>query len=790
MPVPEAADGDLIQYPRARTPWAWLRDAVDGLAGADPGLNQLRMAMQAVLGVVAALGLAYVFVRLTGAMQLPVGSAPAPVLAAANRAMLILSMLLAAMVAMMSAFTVQDHTARSQLLSSLLLPVMMFTGLVLGLLVGSYHAASLAYLVVAMAVAVYVRRFGQRGFGAGMGVFFGAFLGFFLYADLALHNVGWIAADLAIGALASLLVRFAFFRPHAGRTLARMRRTQAARARRLLVLCIGVLAAADEVQVRALEERKRRQLVRINETTLMIDAQLAEVQPRTLLVEAQRHFDAELALSNCARFAVALATSCPSSAVRRRAADALSALLDNDPAAVSAAVAALRKAECDGHQATVLVSRMAASVEQYAAARARIGRPVGEGEIADAAYGDFTPAVGLVNNWLPGSVPVSAEASITRGRGLLDRATMPPHVRTTLQITIAGTLAVVAGDVLSGSRLYWAVLATFFSFVMATNSGEQLRRALFRIGGTAIGIVVGDLLVHLTGANVWASLAIILVSLFFGIYLIRLNYTFMVIAITVVLSQLYQQLEEFSWQLLVLRLAETAIGAGAVIITVLLIVPLRPQRVLTSAVLLWFTALRRLLEAVLGRLDRQREPLRPLVRAVDAAYAALVATATPLRRATFGRNSAQLIEILAVSSAARQYARSLAALVEEAEADGVALPQADNGQLRAAAEQLRTSAEAIEHRIATGEHGRYVRFSALVALALDDLRLRRSPMVEALSDLTSLDGALARLATALQMDVDDHDTGQPTGVVDVGDQHGERPRSQGLGPSREQLSGG
>ncbi len=297
-------------------------------------------------------------------------------------------------------------------------------------------------------------------------------------------------------------------------------------------------------------------------------------------------------------------------------------------------------------------------------------------------------------------MPVSAEASTTRGRGLLDRATMASHVRTTVQITVAGTLAVVAGNAVSGPRLYWAVLATFFAFVMATNSGEQLRRALFRIGGTAIGIVVGDLLVHLTGADVWSSLAIILVALFLGIYLIRLNYMFMVIAITVVISQLYEQLEEFSWQLLVLRLAETAIGAGAVILTVLLIVPLHPQRVLTTGVLRWFTALRSLLESAFGRLDGQREPLRPLVRDVDAAYAALVASATPLRSVTFGRNSTQLTEILVVSSAARQHARSLAAVVEKAEADGEVLPWADNRQLRAAAEQLRTAIEAIEHRIA------------------------------------------------------------------------------------------
>jgi hypothetical protein len=488
----------------------------------------------------------------------------------------------------------------------------------------------------------------------------------------------------------------------------------------------------------------------------MVEAQLAGTRPRTASVEAQRLFDAELALSDSARFATALAAGGAPSTVRRPAAAALSALLE-DPPAVSRAVTALRTVPCGELLSSVLVSRLAASLELYAEAHARLGRPV-RAEDAEAAGGTFTPAVELQNGWLPGSVPVSTEASTTWGRGLLDRVPMPPYIRATIQISVAGTLAVAVGDVVSGPRLYFAVLATFLSFLMATNSGEQARRALFRTGGTAIGIVVGDVLVHLTGGHVRSSLAIVLVAMFFGVYLIRLNYMFLVVAITVTISQLYVQLDVFSWQLLLLRLAETAIGSASVIVTVLVILPLRPQRVLTTGMLLWVTALRRLLEAVFGRLDGEHEPLRPLIRAVDAAYAELVATAAPLRWATFGHRSSRLTEVLSVSSAARQYARSLAALVERAEADGEVLPWADDAPLRPAAEQLRTSVDAIVHRLDTGENGRYVRSAALVALTLDGLRRQPTRFAFALKDLTMLDGALARLATALEMPVGDHDT--------------------------------
>jgi hypothetical protein len=83
------------------------------------------------------------------------------------------------------------------------------------------------------------------------------------------------------------------------------------------------------------------------------------------------------------------------------------------------------------------------------------------------------------------------------------------------------------------------------------------------------------------------------------------------------------------------------------------------------------------------------------------------------------------------------------------------------------AEQLRASSSAIEHRIETGEHGTYVRASALVELAAGHVRPRHGYLQHALRDLTLLDGALARLAGTLQMEIRDHDTTTDDAVVDV-----------------------
>ena len=772
-------DDVLTLGPRARSVRDYLREGVDQLASADPGLTQLRVALQAVLSIGLGVGFAYAFVKATGALQPKDG--PAAVVQAEDHALLIVGMLISAMVAMMAGFTVTDQTARGQLATTLFLPFPMLAAMTIGIALGPYRIVSLIWLVVLLATAVYVRRFGPRGVAAGLVMFNGGFLGFFLHAEIRPRDVGWLAALLGIGVLASLVVRFVLFRPNLARTLKRMRRSWDGRAKRMLTLSAAVLQAPDAERRRPWTERLARQQVRLNECTLMIDAQLVESVPDSADVEAQRLFDADLALSNIARFASALADRYADQELRWLAQSAIEAVLQGDEDAAQARAADLKAATSEDPRLTVVAHRLAGSTRNYLAARRELRAAIADR--ADREPTEFTPAVTLSGGWLPGSGPISTEASTTRGRGgRLDHATMPPYVRGTIQVAVAATIAIVVGNIVSGQRLYWAVLATFLAFMATTNSGEQVRKALFRVGGTAIGIIVGDVLVHVTGGHVWSSLLIVMIALFLGIYLVRVNYTFMAIGITVTLSQLYAQLDEFSWHLLLLRLGETAIGVGAVIVTVLLVVPLRPQRVLTTGVLLWFRALSALVNGALSQaldqslgepsvepsgepLRRERSSLRPEIRELDAAYAALEAAAAPLRRTMFGRNSAQLAEIRSVSSAARHYARSFAAGVQsirptESQHSNKSAPT-ESGQITAvpkiaaAADQLRESMAAIEHRISTGDHGTFTRSASLIEQAS---RTDEPRTALALRDLTLLDGTLARLATALQMTVADHDT--------------------------------
>jgi len=286
-------------------------------------------------------------------------------------------------------------------------------------------------------------------------------------------------------------------------------------------------------------------------------------------------------------------------------------------------------------------------------------------------------------------------------------------------------------------------------------------------------VVAGALLAQLVGDAVWLQIVVVLVSLFLGLYLFRINYTFMTIGITVMVSQLYVELDEFSNSLLLLRLAETAVGAGVAILTVLLVLPLRVGRVARVAARQQLEAFADLADRCLDRLADPDSAvgsdleLRAAARRMDVAYQALVAVVWPMRTPLFGSLAERVAGFLATASAARHYARNLLLDASTRYAD---LDKRATDSLAVARHQLAESVGAVTAALEpapaaadanTAEPARqYVRSASLferVADALPGQPLLSRPHL-ALRDLQLLDGALAEAARWADVPVTDLDT--------------------------------
>jgi hypothetical protein len=378
----------------------------------------------------------------------------------------------------------------------------------------------------------------------------------------------------------------------------------------------------------------------------------------------------------------------------------------------------------------------------------------------DGERDDFQPGVVLFGGWLPGSAAVSATASLESGARIGDRLRLAPSTRTAIQMGIAVSIAIVLGIQISSDRFYWAVIAVFITFMGTSNSGEQVMKACFRIAGTVVGIGIGSLLVDAVGHDVYPSIAVILISLFCGLCFVRTSYVFMVVGVTVVVAQLYEQLGEFSNSLLLLRLEETALGAAVAIVVVLTVLPLRTRRVLRVALRTYLQAVGQLGQhataCLLGNGLGIEKTLRTDARAVDVAYQALVATAYPLKRNLEGRVDETVAQALGLAGATRHYARNL--VVDVSGADPLRVDA--RHELERASVTFGVSVDAIVKSLSDGCDATYTRSAALfdrverrieeqdVVVGKDELALR---------DLMLIDAALAELAQAMGLAVNDCD---------------------------------
>jgi uncharacterized membrane protein YgaE (UPF0421/DUF939 family) len=728
------------------------------------------MALQAVASIAAILAAEALFVHLTHALQIQVPAgvslppAKAALIAVANHEFLVIAMMLGAMIGMMSSFGVADATARGQLVSMLLVPWPMIAAMALGIAIGPYRVAALVSFPVILAVGTYFRRFGPRGFMLGMLLFMGDFMGFFLHAALTLGDLGWLAAEIGVGLAVAMIIRFALFYPRQAKALRRTQRSYSARARKVTAVALELFD--DPAHSERAARRLQRRLTRLNEAALMIDAQLgdpsavADGSSGQLL--HQRLFDAELALANMARFAQAATRLDLPADLRADLRQALADVVGQDAAAARARAASIVERVRAGRAlqgsedraATVILRRFASSVISLCDS---LTDWISLGQAVEGS-GAFEPAVALApGGWLPGSAMVSASASGERA----SRFGMPPHIRTAIQIGIAVGAATVLGDVVSGRRFYWAVIAAFITFMGANNSAEQVRKALFRVAGTAVGIVIGSLLAHLVGHDAYWSLAVILVSLFFGFYLFRVNYAFMVVGITVMVSQMYVQLDEFSNSMMLLRLGETALGAAVAALVTIVVLPLRTRHVLRVAFADYLQAVRQMADhasrRLLGADDGTVTALRADARTVDAAYQALLATTLPLRRNLFGELDERTNDAMRMATASRYYCRNLVADVEAAGA----LDAGTRLDLKQASATLDESLETAGAAATGSRNGTYTRSSALFDQA--ERRLENGgglagPGQLAIRDLKLVDGAMAGLAAIMGLSLASYDT--------------------------------
>ncbi|MEY9810424.1 FUSC family protein [Streptomyces albogriseolus] len=640
----------------------WLRDH---LAASDPGLLRLTAGLRTV-GAIA----------LTLAVLAPTGAE-------------ITHLVAGAMTSMAATFAIRERRRGAQAVTLALgLPVALVS-VSLGALLSERVVVGDVFAVALVFCAVYGRRFGDRGMTLGLIGFQMYFVSLFVGATPGQLPALW--AVMTVGFACSALVRFAVVPVTPAGLLARLRQAFQVRLARLVSAQIALLDAGPDEADKALEE-VREGTARLHETALMIQSRLEEGTPDepTARLVQRRVADAEIAAERLGLLLL--------SARSAERADTLTLHLPGAPApevgrlpGPEEATALLRR---DLRALRALVLRTGRAGAGVAQVRNRLlgyrdeeNLPAGSAPVRDVfrGIGEAARAVMGLRIALDGPQDESDDSPATaRSREELDaedaaidaeeaeeaeeaKGLQRPTTRAAVQVSVGSALAIAGGELLSTDRWYWAVLTCWIVFINTASTGEILVKGYRRLLGTVFGVVAGILLAGLVGGNTVLAFALVLALIFAMFYTAPLSYTLMSFFVTAMLGLLYTLLHTYSWEVLVLRVEETALGAVCGVVAAALVLPVRTDRRTNELLVTVLERLSDVTDAAVAQLsggpaDELLDKARELDQALGdlrSATKPLTHPVTPLRaRRTTARYVVALLETCAY------HARSLAATAQ------------------------------------------------------------------------------------------------------------------------------
>ncbi|WP_394428403.1 FUSC family protein [Streptomyces sp. SGAir0957] len=651
VPTPRTAAADLAPRRVAgpRRGWDWV-------LAADPGLGQLQAGWRSLVAMVTSLAVGHV---MAGALHIPD----------------MIGMMVAGMMGLMSAFAVAENTWDRLARAILWMPFPYSAVLWLCASLNGQRTAQMVLMISALALTFFLARFGPMALLTGMMLFNGLMVG--MLAGIPAALVGKAFTVALVSAAAVLATRLLLCYPMPREDLLRTQRAFVVEARRVADAAVDALDpdADPERAVRRMD----RALRRLNITTVTIDGRLAQPEVAADPAAAEllhRHlFDAELALRGIGQATTELTRRPVPEPLREALAVGLVLARDTPlgqaeglrPVAAriqDGAEAVLRDpaAPADHVEAAVLTRRIGHLLDTLADSL-RNWLTLGHTTSTSAADVPFQPTVALENDRLPGSAGparrVLAAGSETGWRRVV------PFIRVPAHAAVAAAVVCPIADAIDPHRFYWGLVGVMITLFGTNTTHERLRKFGHRMVGTAVGAVLGIVVLHLIGRDhVYATLAVIVAGLTFGAWGMQRAYACWVVGLVVALVQLYALTTPDSGMnhLLGERLLDNGIGVLVATACAALIFPLSRRTVVKEAERGYVDALAQVVIQVEQRWSRPDEPvrLRGAARAVDAALSQVRSVVRPLVRMPLGVRGPAAEHRAALLATATGHARALA----------------------------------------------------------------------------------------------------------------------------------
>ncbi len=137
-----------------------------------------------------------------------------------------------------------------------------------------------------------------------------------------------------------------------------------------------------------------------------------------------------------------------------------------------------------------------------------------------------------------------------------------PSTRKAIQALVAGSLAIMVGEIIAPAQPYWVLLTTFIIQIGTESVGRTYVKAFQRSVGTVIGALLGFGAAKLVSGNSELEVFLLFVVLFLAFYFFAVSYTMMSLFITMLIAFMYDLLlGGISIQLMEARVIDTIAGA-------------------------------------------------------------------------------------------------------------------------------------------------------------------------------------------------------------------------------------
>lgn len=195
-------------------------------------------------------------------------------------------------------------------------------------------------------------------------------------------------------------------------------------------------------------------------------------------------------------------------------------------------------------------------------------------------------------------------------------ASVPPAApaaawRPALQTAAASALAIACSELILPNRWYWAAFAAFVMFRETRSRRESVAKGIAFVSGTSAGLVAGLLLATLLSGHELASLVAIVIAVFLAFQANLIAYGVMVFWITVILGLMFGMMGYFTFDVLLTRLEESAIGVASGALVACLVLVQRERDVTEEAATAFLRALRELMTSAAAALI-EGKPARDL----------------------------------------------------------------------------------------------------------------------------------------------------------------------------------